>query len=88
MSEKNKKSALDALAEMLPTDNSAALVTSPLSLRYLSGITVDSGIILASKEARILFVTQREFERLDRKCPELTVTALNESGQILDMLIK
>ena len=88
MSEKNKKSALDALAEMLPTDNSAALVTSPLSIRYLSGITVDSGIILASKEARILFVTQREYERLDCRHTELTVTALSESGQMLDMLIK
>ena len=88
MSEKDKKSALSALTEMLPTDNSAALVTSPLSLRYLSGVTVESGLILASKEARILFVTQREFERLGRRCEELTVTALNESGQILDVLIK
>ena len=88
MSEKNRKSALAALVEMLPAQNSAALVTSPLSLRYLSGVTVDSGIILASKEAQTLFVTQREFERLNGKCSELAVTTLNQSGQLLDVLIK
>ena len=88
MSEKNGKSGLIRLVELLPADNSAALVTSPLSLRYLSGVNVDSGLILASKEAQALFVTQREFERLNGRCPELAVTALNKSGQLLDMLIK
>lgn len=88
MSEKNRKSSLGALVDMLPAENSAALVTSPLSLQYLSGVTVDSGIILASKETQMLFVTQREFERLGGRCPELAVTALNKSGQLLDVLIK
>lgn len=88
MSEKNGKSGLKLLVEMLPTGNSAALVTSPLSLRYLSGVAVDSGVILASKETQILFVTQREFERLNAKCPEITVTVLSESRQLLDVLIK
>ena len=88
MSEMNRKSALISLVEMLPAENSAVLVTSPLSLRYLSGIAVDSGIILASREAQILFVTQRDFERLSGKRTELTVTALNKGGQVLDALIK
>lgn len=88
MGETNRKSALRSLMEMLPTENSAVLVTSPLSLRYLSGIAVNSGIILASKEAQILFVTQREFDRLNGMPTELTVTALNKSGQMLDVLIK
>lgn len=88
MGEKNRISPLRSLTAMLPAENSAVLVTSPLSLRYLSGIAVDSGIILASKEAKILFVTQREFDRLNGKSTELTVTALNKSGQLLDALIK
>ena len=88
MSEKNGKSALAALVELLPADNSAALVTSPLSMGYLAGVTVDSGIILASKEAQMLFVTQREFERLNGRCSELAVTELSKSGQLLDVLIK
>lgn len=88
MSEKKRKSALGELVDMLPSENAAALVTSPVSLRYLSGVTVDSGIIMASKEAQMLFVTPAEFERLDGRCPEVAVTALNESGQMLDVLIK
>lgn len=88
MGETNRKSALRSLIGMLPAENSAVLVTSPLSLRYLSGVVIDGGIILASKEAKILFVTQREFDRLNGKIAELAVTALNKSGQLLDALIK
>lgn len=88
MSEKNGNSALGALVEWLPADNSAALVTSPLSLKYLSGVTVDSGAVLASKETQMLFVTPMEYERLKGNCKELAVTALHDRGQLLDVLIK
>lgn len=88
MSETNEKSALRSLIEMLPAENSAVLITSPVSLRYLGGAAVDSGIILASKEVQTLFVTQRDFDLLKNKHTELAVTALDRSGQMLDVLIK
>ena len=88
MSESNERSALAALVGMLPAENSAVLVSSPLSLRYLSGLELESGLLLASKEARVLFVTQRDLERLRGEHMELTVTALTSSGQMLDILVK
>lgn len=88
MSEINRLSALDTLIEMFPAHNSAVLVISPVHLRYLSGIDVESGIILASKEARILYVTQDDFELLKEKQTELKVEALKQSGQLFDVLVK
>lgn len=81
-------SALKSLVEILPTDNSAALIISPVHLRYLSGIDLESGILLASKEAGILYVTEDDFERLKREHSELKIEALKQSGQMLDVLVK
>lgn len=88
MSERNGKSTIKALVDMLPAENSAVLVTSPLSLRYLCGFEVESGLILASKEKQTLFVTQGEFELLSGKHTDIDVSALTKSGQLLDTLIK
>lgn len=88
MSESNEKSALKALVEMLPAENSAVLVSSPLSLKYLSGLEIESGLLLASKEARVLFVTQKDLERLRGEQTDITLTALTSSGQMLDILVK
>lgn len=88
MMEDNKKNALDALIAMLPGENSAVLVISPTALRYLCGFNVESGIILASKEARILFVPQRDLEVLKPRCRELEITALTSDGQMLDIIVK
>lgn len=88
MSDNNVKSAIKALVDMLPADNSAALVTSPLSLMYLCGFEVESGLILASKESQTLYVTQSEFELLKDRSSDISVAALTKSGQLLDTLIK
>lgn len=88
MAESNEKSALKRLVDMLPTESSAVLVTSQTSLRYLCGFPVESGIILASKEAGVLFVPQHDLENCSANSTELEITALNKSGQMLDILIK
>ena len=88
MSNLNEKSALTSLIEMLPSEDSAVLVTSPLSLKYLSGLQIESGLILASKEIRLLFVTQRDYELLKDFPSEVIVTALTGGAQLLDVLIK
>lgn len=88
MSNLNENSALKQLVEMLPSEGSAVLVTSALSLKYLSGLSVESGLLLASKEIQVLFVTQREYELLKNKLTEVTVTVLTGSAQLLDVLIK
>lgn len=86
MSENNEKSALKSLVDMLPTGNSAALVTSPAALRYLCGFPVESGIILASKEAGVLFVPQSDADSY--KSAELEITPLSKNGQMLEILVK
>lgn len=88
MSEMNEKTALDALVERLPAENSAVLVLSPVSLRYLCGFRVESGIILASRETRILFVPKRDVEALRSLGSGLEITALTSDGQMLDIIVK
>lgn len=88
MSNLNEKSALKSLVEMLPSEGSAVLVTSPLSLKYLSGLPVENGLLLASKEIQILFVTQREHELMKNKLSEVSVAVLTGGAQLLDILIK
>lgn len=88
MSSLNEKSALKSLMEMLPSENSAVLVTSPLSLKYLTGLPVESGLLLASAEVQMLFLTQRDYELMKNRLSEVTVTVLTGSAQLLDILIK
>ena len=83
-----EKTALERLAERLPNENSAALITSPLSLRFLCGFDVESGILLVSKEQRTLFVPQSAFALCKGRNAGLEVVTLNEGGQMLDILIK
>ncbi len=88
MTENVEKTALARLKERLPSDNSAALVMSPLSLRFLCGFDVESGILLASKEVSTMFVPQKYVGLYKNKSTELEISALDSGGQMLDILIK
>lgn len=89
----NEKNALTALVKMLPSEGTAVLVTSPLSMKYLMGLPVESGLLLASRELRQLFLTKREYE-LVKKIPNsdldsgVAVSVLKDGAQLLDLLIK
>ena len=87
----NEKNALTSLIKMLPSEGSAVLVTSPLSMKYFTGLPVESGLLLASKELQQLFLTKREYE-LVKKIPnsqsEVAVSVLTDGAQLLDLLIK
>lgn len=84
----NEKSALMSLVEMLPSEGSAVLVTAPMSMKYLTGLPVENGLLLASKEFRTLFLTQREYTLVKNKLSEVTTTVLTGGAQLLDLLIK
>lgn len=84
----NEKNALTSLVKMLPSEGSAVLVTSPLSMKYFTGLPVESGLLLASKEFQMLFLTQREYELRKNKYSEVAVSVLTGSAQLLDLLIK
>lgn len=83
-----EKSALTSLVEMLPSEGSAVLVTSPLSMKYLTGLSVESGLLLASKEFRTLFLTGQEYELVKNKLSEVPIAVLTGGAQLLDLLIK
>lgn len=84
----NEKSALKSLVEMLPSEGSAVLVTSPLSMKYLTGLPVESGLLLASKEFKTLFLTQREHELVKNKISDVPMAVLTDGAQLLNLLIK
>lgn len=79
---------LRRLTERLPAENAAALVLSPVALRYLCGFEVESGILLASKEASVLFVPKGALSSVKKHGAGFEVAALTSSGQMLDILIK
>lgn len=88
MSEINEKNALQRLAERLPSENYAALVTSPLSLRYLCGFDVQSGMLLVFKEKKLLFVPPKSPALGKSGNLGLEIAELGGGGQLLDILIK
>lgn len=79
---------VDRIAEWLPYDNAAALITSPLSLRYMCGFPVENGILLICGERSILFVTGRDFEYASAKADGFDVQVLSSGRQMLELLIK
>ncbi len=72
----------------MPSENAAALVLSPVGLRYLCGFEVESGILLACKEASVLFVPKGALDSVKKHAAEFETAALTSSGQMLDILIK
>ncbi len=79
---------VDRIAEWLPDYNGAALITSPLSLRYMCGFPLENGILLVCGEQSILFVTGRDFEYANEKADGFAVQVLSSGRQMLDVLIK
>ncbi len=84
----NENSRLEELVKKLPADNSAVLVISPISIRFLCGFDVESGMLLASREARILFVPKSAVNALKERINGIEVTALTADGQMLDIIVK
>ncbi|MCH5209270.1 MAG: aminopeptidase P family protein [Oscillospiraceae bacterium] len=76
------------LAEWLPDERTAALVTSDLSLRHLCGFGLSRGLILASKEESFLFVSESELEPVKEKARGFSVRVYTDTKQLLDILIK
>lgn len=81
-------SRADTLAAWLPDERTAALITSPLSLRYLCGIPIESGVAVILKEKSALFVPERIFSSVDGRIAGFKVRALTNGQQLLDLLIK
>ncbi len=88
MANSDNKNALTSLVKMLPSEGSAVLVTSPLSMKYLTGLPVEGGLLLASKEFQTLFLTGREYELVKKLPSEVNVSVLTGGAQLLDLLIK
>lgn len=81
-------SRAEILAGKLPDERSAALVTSPMSLRYLCGLPIESGFAFAGREGSVLFVPEKLFPAVSGKVDGFKVTALTDGQQMLDYLIK
>ena len=81
-------SRVKQLAARIPGENSAALITSAVSLRYLCGFPLDDGFMLVSKEESVLFVTERDYEQTARLSAGFGVRALESGQQLLDFLVK
>lgn len=88
MANSDNKNALSSLVKMLPSEGEAVLVTSPLSMKYLTGLSVEGGLLLASGEFQTLFLTRREYELRKNKLPDIAVSVLKGGAQLLDLLIK
>lgn len=81
-------SRVETLVGLLPDERTAALITSPLSLRYLCGFSIENGIIIAAKEESVLFVPERTFSALNGRVNGFKPVKLVNGQQLLDMLIK
>lgn len=81
-------SRAEALAAWLPDDRTAALVTSPLSLRYLCETPIESGVAVVAKEKSFLFVPECIFSSVSGRVEGFKVSALINGQQLLDLIIK
>ncbi len=93
-------SGISALTQWLPDERHAALVTSPLSLRYLCGFPIDNGVLLVTKEESFLFLRghtlkslppallEKLMEHSTNHTKEFNVRELSTEKQMLDLLIK
>lgn len=78
----------ERLARWLPDERCGALVTSPVSLRYLCGFPLENGIVLAFREDRFLFVTERDYAAAGERAAGFTVQVLESGAQLLNLLVK
>ena len=74
------------LAQWLPDERTAALITSRCSLRFLCGCEIPEGLAIISKEKNFLFVPEEYLKSLP-DIEGLTVQSA-ESTNLLDLLIK
>ncbi len=93
-------SGVTELAEWLPDERHAALITSPISLRYLCGFSLDNGALLITKEENFLFlrgnvlkslppkILEKLLERFPKRTTDFSVKEMKTEKQILDHLIK
>lgn len=81
-------SRAEILSRMLPDERTAALVTSPISLRYLCGFPAENALALISKEQSLLFVPEKNLENARSQTSDFKVSALKNGQQLLDILIK
>lgn len=81
-------SRAELLARMLPDERTAALITSPVSLRYLTGHPVENSIVLSAKEQSFLYASAREMGIVGGNIPGFRVEELKSGGQLLDTLVK
>ncbi len=79
---------VEILAGKLPDERTAALVTSPLSLRYLCGSSVENGIAFVAKEQSFLYVSERDLPLVSAKMRDFKVEPLKNVRQLLDLLVK
>lgn len=81
-------SRAEILAERLPDYHTAALITSPLSLRYLCGFPVENAIALVAKEQSFLYVSKHDLPVVSEKARGFKTEALTDGRQLLDLIIK
>lgn len=79
-------SKMNLLTEKLPDERSAALVTDPVSVRYLCGEPVNNAIMLVFKEGAALFAPESELH--GRKFSGIMLKPLQSKNQLLDLLVK
>lgn len=81
--------AVSELKNWLPDEKTAALVTAPLSVRYLCGTRTDSAIMLVFREEAVLFASERELAHISERIPDgITARPVCGSKDLLDVLVK
>ncbi len=77
------------LAGILPDEHTAALITSPVSKRYLCGWGCEDGVILLTKSECLYIVSGLYFEQAKALAHDCTVVRMDDiSGELLDMLFR
>lgn len=77
------------LAGILPDEHTAALITSPVSRRYLCGWGCEDGIVLLTKSECIYIVSSLYFEQARELARGCTVVRMdNIESELLDMLFR
>lgn len=77
---------IDRIRAILPDDTAAALVTSPVNRRYLSGFSSSAGAVLITTQEAFLLVDFRYYEAACRACKELNVIQYKKLFETLNLL--
>lgn len=76
------------LAARLPDERTAALITSPVSVRYLCGISVKNAVMLIFKEESVLLAAENECQRVGGTLAGIKVKNVHSRSELLELLIK